>query len=176
MKYLPIDKDLFVRNRAKFAEKMAPNSMAIFNSNDIYPISADSTLPFAQHRDIFYDCGAGSMLTTMGCDAVCDNPYDACIRSHSSFSSCQDSDLGQGQRDSAGCVWQCINGLYDGEDNATTLNLGRLVDKQHHLLFDQIQRFQVRSKVQSIQFSPPLPSSVKFFKDSWELSEHIRNM
>jgi hypothetical protein len=24
-----------------------------FNSNDIYPISADSTMPFAQHRDIF---------------------------------------------------------------------------------------------------------------------------
>jgi len=31
--------------------------MAIFNSNDIYPISADSTLPFAQHRDIFYLSG-----------------------------------------------------------------------------------------------------------------------
>lgn len=31
--------------------------MAIFNSNDIYPISADSTLPFAQQRDIFYLSG-----------------------------------------------------------------------------------------------------------------------
>ena len=57
MKYLPIDKQLFIKNRAKFAEKMVPNSMAIFNSNDIYPISADSTLPFAQHRDIFYLSG-----------------------------------------------------------------------------------------------------------------------
>ena len=36
---------------------MKSNSMAIFNSNDIYPISADSTLPFAQHRDIFYLSG-----------------------------------------------------------------------------------------------------------------------
>jgi Xaa-Pro aminopeptidase len=27
-------------------------SVAVFNSNDIYPISADSTMPFAQHRDI----------------------------------------------------------------------------------------------------------------------------
>ena len=33
------------------------NSLAVFNSNDIYPISADSTLPFAQHRDIFYLSG-----------------------------------------------------------------------------------------------------------------------
>jgi Xaa-Pro aminopeptidase len=31
--------------------------LAVFNSNDIYPVSADSTLPFAQHRDIFYLSG-----------------------------------------------------------------------------------------------------------------------
>ncbi len=37
--------------------EMKPNSVAIFNSNDIYPISADSTLPFQQHRDIFYLSG-----------------------------------------------------------------------------------------------------------------------
>ena len=36
---------------------MKPSSLAIFNSNDIYPVSADSTLPFAQHRDIFYLSG-----------------------------------------------------------------------------------------------------------------------
>ncbi len=57
MKYLPIDSNLFIKNRKKFSLKMKVNSMAIFNSNDIYPISADSTLPFTQHRDIFYLCG-----------------------------------------------------------------------------------------------------------------------
>jgi len=57
MKYFPIDKQLFIKNRVKFARKMVSKSMAIFNSNDIYPISADSTLPFAQHRDIFYLSG-----------------------------------------------------------------------------------------------------------------------
>ncbi len=57
MKYLPIDSKLFIKNRAKFVQRMKPNSMAVFNSNDIYPISADSTLPFAQHRDIFYLSG-----------------------------------------------------------------------------------------------------------------------
>ena len=36
---------------------MKPNSLAVFNSNDIYPVSADSTLPFEQHRDIFYLSG-----------------------------------------------------------------------------------------------------------------------
>ncbi len=36
---------------------MDNNALAVFNSNDIYPISADSTLPFQQHRDIFYLSG-----------------------------------------------------------------------------------------------------------------------
>lgn len=57
MKYHRIDKNLFIKNRAKFTAQMKPNSIAIFNSNDIYPVSADSTLPFAQHRDIFYLSG-----------------------------------------------------------------------------------------------------------------------
>ena len=58
MKYHAIDRELFSTNRAKFTAQMKPNSVAIFNSNDIYPVSADSTLPFAQHRDIFYLSGA----------------------------------------------------------------------------------------------------------------------
>ncbi|HZW62723.1 MAG TPA: aminopeptidase P family protein [Flavobacteriaceae bacterium] len=57
MKYHKIDRNLFINNRANFTSKMKPNALAVFNSNDIYPISADSTLPFAQHRDIFYLSG-----------------------------------------------------------------------------------------------------------------------
>lgn len=57
MKYDPIDKKLFIKNRKNFMNKMKPNSLAVFNSNDIYPISADSTMPFQQARDIFYLSG-----------------------------------------------------------------------------------------------------------------------
>jgi Xaa-Pro aminopeptidase len=57
MKYQQIDSNLFVKNRKKFTAEMKPKSVAIFNSNDIYPISADSTIPFQQHRDIFYLSG-----------------------------------------------------------------------------------------------------------------------
>lgn len=57
MKYERIDKRLFERNRAKFTKRMKENTVAVFNSNDIYPISADSTMPFEQHRDIFYLSG-----------------------------------------------------------------------------------------------------------------------
>ncbi|GGG31455.1 Xaa-Pro aminopeptidase [Christiangramia forsetii] len=36
---------------------MKPKSLAVFNSNDVYPIGADSTMPFQQNRDIFYLSG-----------------------------------------------------------------------------------------------------------------------
>ena len=57
MKYDPINSSLFINNRKNFMAQMKPNSIAVFNSNDIYPVSADSTLPFEQHRDIFYLSG-----------------------------------------------------------------------------------------------------------------------
>jgi len=45
--------------------QMRPKSIAVFNSNDIYPISADSTMPFEQHRDIFYLSGADQEETIL---------------------------------------------------------------------------------------------------------------
>jgi Xaa-Pro aminopeptidase len=57
MKYDLIDNSLFIKNRKNFAAHMKPSSLAVFNSNDIYPISADSTMPFQQQRDIFYLSG-----------------------------------------------------------------------------------------------------------------------
>ena len=57
MKYDQISSQLFIKNRSKFSSKIQGKSLAVFNSNDIYPISADSTIPFQQHRDIFYLSG-----------------------------------------------------------------------------------------------------------------------
>lgn len=57
MKYLPIDRKLYIKNRKNFMAQMKPKSIAVFNSNDIYPVSADSTMPFNQHRDILYLSG-----------------------------------------------------------------------------------------------------------------------
>ena len=65
MKYKPIAAALFVKNRVKFSNQMKPNSIAFFNSNDIYPVSSDSTLPFAQHRDIFYLSGIDQEETVL---------------------------------------------------------------------------------------------------------------
>ena len=57
MKYSKINNSLFIKNRRNFLIEMIPNSIAFFNSNDLYPVSADTTLPFEQHRDIFYLSG-----------------------------------------------------------------------------------------------------------------------
>ena len=57
LNYDSIDSKLFIKNRKNFISQLKPSSLAVFNSNDIYPISADSTLPFTQHRDIFYLSG-----------------------------------------------------------------------------------------------------------------------
>ncbi|WP_417882276.1 aminopeptidase P family protein [Xanthomarina gelatinilytica] len=57
MKYHLINNKLFIKNRKDFSDKMKPNSLAVFNSNDIYPIGADSTMPFQQNRDLFYLSG-----------------------------------------------------------------------------------------------------------------------
>lgn len=57
MKYLPISSELFIKNRLKLSKQMVSNSIAIFNSNDVFSTGADSTLPFEQHRNIFYLTG-----------------------------------------------------------------------------------------------------------------------
>jgi len=57
MRYIPLNNSIYKRNRLNFMDQMKGNCMAIFNSNDIYPVSADSELPFAQHRDMFHLAG-----------------------------------------------------------------------------------------------------------------------
>ena len=52
-----IDAALFKLNRKNFMGEMEPGTLAVFNSNDIFPISADSTMPFQQHRDILFLSG-----------------------------------------------------------------------------------------------------------------------
>ena len=57
MRYIPLNNSVYKRNRSNFMDEMKGNSLAVFNSNDIYPVSADSELPFEQHRDIFHLSG-----------------------------------------------------------------------------------------------------------------------
>src|SRR5690606_170360 len=65
MRYHQINNQLFIKNREKFMSAMNPSSIAVFNSNDIYPVGADSTLPFQQARDLFYLSGADQEETIL---------------------------------------------------------------------------------------------------------------
>src|SRR6476620_127188 len=57
MKYLPLNADLFVQNRARFVQKMEKNSIAIFNSNDELPMNADQLYKFKQNADMIWLTG-----------------------------------------------------------------------------------------------------------------------
>ncbi len=57
MRYQPISNQLFIQNRQNFMSQMLPGSIAVFNSNDVYPIGADSTIPFQQDRNLYYLSG-----------------------------------------------------------------------------------------------------------------------
>lgn len=57
MKYKPLSKELYCRNRKKLVEKLPMNSIAVFHSNDIMPTNADGTMRFRQNNDLFYLTG-----------------------------------------------------------------------------------------------------------------------
>ncbi|MCP4687524.1 MAG: M24 family metallopeptidase [Desulfobacterales bacterium] len=57
MRYTPIDPELFIQNRKRLALALEPNAIAVFNSNDVMPTSADGVFPFNQNSDIFYLSG-----------------------------------------------------------------------------------------------------------------------
>ena len=57
MKYLPIDSQLFIKNRTLFKAKTKGEDLAIFNANDIMPTNADGTMPFRQNNDLFWLSG-----------------------------------------------------------------------------------------------------------------------
>ncbi|MBC7508433.1 MAG: aminopeptidase P N-terminal domain-containing protein, partial [Ferruginibacter sp.] len=57
MKYLPLDADLFIKNRKRFVEKMDSGSIAIFNSNDELPTNGDAVHKFKQNADLVWLTG-----------------------------------------------------------------------------------------------------------------------
>jgi len=57
MRYDRIDTELFVENRKRFIEGIVPQSVAVFNSNDVMPTNADGTMKFKQNSDLFYLSG-----------------------------------------------------------------------------------------------------------------------
>lgn len=57
MRYEPLSKELYIRNRQKLYKTLKPGSVVILNSNDIMPTNADGTMPFRQNNDLLYLSG-----------------------------------------------------------------------------------------------------------------------
>ncbi len=57
MKHLPLDPQLFIKNRQRFLEKMLPKSVAIFNSNDEVPSNGDAIYRYQQNSDLYWLTG-----------------------------------------------------------------------------------------------------------------------
>ena len=57
MKPIPIDPDLFIRNRKRLRKLLPKNALAVFNANDIPATNADGTLIGAPNSDLFYLTG-----------------------------------------------------------------------------------------------------------------------
>lgn len=65
MRYDAIDPSLFQLNRKRFMRKMQPDSIAIFQSNDLMPRSGDTFFPFRQNSGLFYLSGLGQAETVL---------------------------------------------------------------------------------------------------------------
>jgi len=65
MKYTPLDTQIFIQNRKRFVSKMQKNSIAIFVSNDEYPLNGDALHDFKQNTELYWLSGIeqeGSMV------------------------------------------------------------------------------------------------------------------
>ncbi len=65
MRYPPIAPQLFIENRRKLVGLLEPNSVAVLNSNDVMPKSADGVHPFVQQTDLFYLSGIDQEESTL---------------------------------------------------------------------------------------------------------------
>ncbi len=65
MKYQQLSSQLYIANRSRLAQKIEKGGLAVFTSNDIYPTSADGSMPFKQASDIFYLTGVDQEETIL---------------------------------------------------------------------------------------------------------------
>lgn len=57
MRYVAPKKELFIRNRKKFAKKIKPNTAAVFFANDLVSSNGDTEYKFTQNSNFYYLSG-----------------------------------------------------------------------------------------------------------------------
>ena len=76
LRYPPLSAENYIRNRSAFAEALSPGAMALFSSNDVYPTSADGTLPFRQDSNMLHLTGVDQEETVLLLFPDAHNPAD----------------------------------------------------------------------------------------------------
>ncbi len=77
MRYETINPELFILNRRRFVKELPPNSVAVFNANDIMPSNADGTMKFRQNSDLYYLSGVDQEETIL---VICPDHPDRQLR------------------------------------------------------------------------------------------------
>jgi Xaa-Pro aminopeptidase len=65
VRYEPVSKEFFLRNREQLRALLKPGSMVVVHSNDIMPTNADGTMGFKQNSDIYHLCGVDQEETIL---------------------------------------------------------------------------------------------------------------
>ena len=65
MKHLPLNPQIFIKNRERFVREMKPGSLAIFNSNDEVPVNGDAIYTYVQNSDLYWLTGIEQEETMM---------------------------------------------------------------------------------------------------------------
>jgi Xaa-Pro aminopeptidase len=74
MKYLPLNPEIFIQNRARFVAEMLPNSIAVFVSNDELPSNGDALHEFKQNSDLYWLTGIEQEDTMLVLFPDCPDP------------------------------------------------------------------------------------------------------
>lgn len=74
MKYLPLDPAIFIENRKRFTKEMKSNSIAIFVSNDEWPMNGDALHAFKQNTDLYWLSGVEQEDTMLILYPDCPDP------------------------------------------------------------------------------------------------------
>jgi Xaa-Pro aminopeptidase len=73
MRHLPIDPGLFAEHRQRLASRMAPNSLAVVNANDLMPRNSDALNLIVPQTDLFYLSGIEQEESIL---VICPNSFD----------------------------------------------------------------------------------------------------
>ena len=65
MRYETISSQLFIENRARLKRLLPARSLALVNTNDVFPTNADGTLAMIPNADLFYLTGVEQEQTIL---------------------------------------------------------------------------------------------------------------